>query len=769
MTVAVTDTTTAIRSWLRTSTVPTTAATIVALLTAQHYLWPAPAGVLMRGVIIGALTALISIGITLVYRANRIVNFAQGDMGLVPTMGAVLLMVGPGITYFVAMFAGLVVALLLGALTEFLIIRRFKNAPRLILTVATLGLAQVFAALSISLPSLARNAFPHTFTVDSAPTRFPSPFTWSFEISPVIFHSDDIVAMVVVVACVIGLAAFFRFTNMGMAVRASSESSDRAALLGIPVKRVQMTVWVLASLLAYLAIFLRAGVIGVPLGQVLGPSILVRALAACVIGGMTSLPLVFAGAVALGVVEQAIVYSTGGETLVAPILFVVVLLVLLVQRRAKLARSEGLSSWQVITDIRKVPPELAGLPEVRWVMRGLGAAVAVIVLAIPFVLSTSEVSLAGVVAVFAMVGVSLVVLTGWAGQVSLGAVAFVGIGAAVGGSVTSRLGWDITIALLVAGLVGALTSIVIGLPALRIQGLLLAVTTLAFAQAVSSYALNRNYFDSWLPEPRLERPPVFGLIPIATETQYYYFVVVCLALTLLVARRLRRSRVGRVMIGVRENDRAAQAFGISPVRAKLTAFAVAGFISAFAGAVFVHHQQFLGIQSYEPQESLVVFTMVVIGGLGSLPGAVLGAVYVKGAQYFLPNELSFFVSGVGLLLVLLALPGGIGSLLYQARDGYLRLVANRRQIIVPSLFADAADLAKVGLSRERGMAFLREMADRLDAADTPLIGGSVEGPPPAPLDAIEVRRPGRPAGPDPDPDADARATASGASPGGTTT
>ena len=99
--------------------------------------------------------------------------------------------------------------------------------------------------------------------------------------------------------------------------------------------------------------------------------------------------------------------------------------------------------------------------------------------------------------------------------------------------------------------------------------------------------------------------------------------------------------------------------------------------------------------------------------LGSLPGAVLGAVYVKGAQYFLPNDLSFFVSGAGLLLVLLALPGGIGSLLYQARDGYLRMVATRRKIMVPSLFADAADLAKVGLSKERGLAFLREMADRL--------------------------------------------------------
>jgi len=314
--------------------------------------------------------------------------------------------------------------------------------------------------------------------------------------------------------------------------------------------------------------------------------------------------------------------------------------------------------------------------------------------------------------------VSLVVLTGWAGQVSLGAVAFLAIGAAVGGAVTSRLGWDLAIALLVAGVVGAAISIVIGLPALRIRGLLLAVTTLAFAQAVAVYGLNRAEFGWWLPLTRIERPELFGLIPIASERQYYYFVLACLVLMLSVAKRLRRSRVGRVMIGVRENDRAAQAFGVSPVRAKLTAFAASGFIAAFAGAVFVHHQQRLGIEPYATEESLAVFSMVVIGGLGSLSGAILGAVYVIGSQYFLPPELSFFAGGAGLLIVLMTLPGGLGSLMYQARDAFLRWVAQRHAIMVPSLFADATDMSAVGLSRERGMAFLRELADRMDGGGT---------------------------------------------------
>jgi len=283
--------------------------------------------------------------------------------------------------------------------------------------------------------------------------------------------------------------------------------------------------------------------------------------------------------------------------------------------------------------------------------------------------------------------------------------------------------------------------VVIGLPALRIRGLLLAVITLAFAQAVATYGLNRADVG-WLPRGRIERSALLGIVPIETEAQYYYFIVACLVLVLSVARRLRRSRVGRVIIGVRENDRAAQAFGVSPVRAKLTAFAVSGFIASFAGAVFVHHQQGLGQQPYATEESLAVFSMVVIGGLGSLPGAVLGAVYVKGAQYFLPTELSFFVGGAGLLIVLLVLPDGLGALFYRARDAYLRQVARRRQIMVPSLFADARTIETVGLSRERGLAFLREMADRIDAGTMDPVPG-VE-PAPGDLVAVDVPPPDEP-------------------------
>jgi branched-chain amino acid transport system permease protein len=705
----------ALRRADRLRTARTIAIGAVVVYATQAIFFPTPVGQLLKGMIIGGLTALIAIGIALIYRANRIINFAQADLGAVPTAFTVMLITGAGLPLLLALPIGLATAVVIGALVEFLIIRRFASAPRLILTVATIGIAQALAGVAIIIPRLLERYWGGVFDANDISQRLPQPFDLTFEVGTTIFAAYDLIAVVTIVALVAGLAAFFRLTRIGIAVRAAAESGDRAMLLGIPVKRLGTVVWVLATCLAFAALFLRAGVLSASVGSILGPTILIRALAACVMGRMENFTLIFAGAVGIGVLEQAIFWDTSSRVLVAPIMFVLILVVLLFQRRGKLARTDEQSHWQAIDDVRPVPPELKHLPEVDLVMRGLPVLALLVALALPFVLSVSRINLAASILIYAMVGISLVILTGWAGQISLGQVAFMGFGAAVGGAVTTRLGWDIALSILIAGFVGALLAVVIGLPALRLKGLFLAVTTLAFAQATAVYFLNQGRFDWWLPEGRIERNDLFGAIPIESERNYYYFTLVVLLLVMAMAHQLRRSRTGRVLIGIRENERGAQAFGVNPVRAKLTAFAFSGFIAAVAGAVFVHHQTALGTQPYEATESLAVFTMVVIGGLGSLPGAIAGALYVKGSAAFLPSELTFFASGLGLLAVLIALPGGLASLIYRARDGYLRWVATRRKIMVPSLFADAADLDTITSSSDKGMEFVRQMADVMDA------------------------------------------------------
>ena len=191
--------------------------------------------------------------------------------------------------------------------------------------------------------------------------------------------------MLVVPVVIAALTAFFRYTNIGIAVRASAESADRAALLGVPVKRIQTIVWVVASVLAYIAMFLRAGIVGLPIGSVLGPTILVRALAAAVIGRMEKLPTIFVASLALGIIETAIVFATDTALLVDPILFIIVLAALLFQRRGQATRvdDDQTTSWQASREVRPIPRELANLPEVKWGIRGLTAVFAFILIVLP--------------------------------------------------------------------------------------------------------------------------------------------------------------------------------------------------------------------------------------------------------------------------------------------------------------------------------------------------------------------------------------------------
>jgi branched-chain amino acid transport system permease protein len=654
---------------------------VIALVLRQ--LWNVPWGVVVQGLIIGGLTALVALGIALVYRANRIINFAQGDLGAVPATLAVLLIMSLGVPYVVGFATGLVAAIVLGVLVETLIIRRFFRAPRLILTVATIGLAQVLAACGLLLPNL--------FDSSTFAPRLEPPFHLTFTVNPIRFEATDILTLLVVPIAFVALALFLRRSSVGIAIRAAAERADRASTLGIPVKRLHTVVWVVATVLAFVAMFLRAGVVGPQIGSVLGPGILLRVLAAAVIGRMERFPTIAAAALGLGIVEQDIFWHWHEASYIDPALFIVILGALLLirqSRRTSRIDSDETSTWQAAREVRPVPRELVRLPEVRYARWGLGLALCAFLLTLPAWLDQSRVNLAAAIVIFGIIGLSLVVLTGWAGQVSLGQMAFVGIGAAVGGSLTSRLGWDLSIALLVAGLVGAVVAVIIGFPAIRRGGLTLAVMTLAFALAASSYFLNRQFFSDWLPALRIDRPPIFGSVDVASETRFYYLTLACLVIALAMVRGVRRSRTGRVLIGIRENERAARAFGVDATRTKLAAFAFSGFLAAFAGALFVHHQTGLGTAPYAPEESLTVFTMVVIGGLGSVPGALLGATYVRGVDWFVPSDYRFLATGAGLLLVLMIAPGGLGAVMYDVRDWYLRKVAHRRGVIVPSLVAD---------------------------------------------------------------------------------
>ena len=690
--------------------------------------WHVPGGVLVQGTIIGALTSLLALGLALVWRANRIINFAAGDLGAVPATLAVLLTISTvAVSWWLALAAGLAVALVVGAAVELLLVRRFASSPRLVLSVATIGIAQVLAAGSLLLPRY--------FTVST--NTIPQPFNLHLTIDPIVFGGADIVAVATVPIVLVGLALFLRRSDVGIAVRAGADRADRAASLGIPIRRLQTVVWVLAAVLGFLAVFLRSSILGPPIGQVpaggigpavLGPALLLRALAAAVIGRMERLPTVVGAAVVIGIVEQSVVWHWHEQAYVDPVLFVIVVVGVLATGGTSIGRvREGeVSTWQAAREVRPVPRELRRLPEVRATKLMLAVVVTAVLVAVPAFLSTSKLGLAAAILIFGIIGVSLVVLTGWAGQVSLGQVAFVGIGAAVSGAITARLGWDLAFGLLLAGLVGAVVAVVVGLPAVRRRGLTLAVTSLAFALMTSDYLLNRTFFGEgttidWLPSVRISRPPLFGAIAVDTDTRFYYLCLVGLALAVAMAYGVRRSRTGRAIIAARENERAAEAFGVSARRLTLFALAFSGFLAAFAGALFVYQQAGLDPSPYQPPASLEVFAMAVIGGLGSIPGALIGATYVRGVDYFLPSQWQILATGVGLLAVLLVLPGGLGAALADARDGLLRRLAARRSIIVGSFTEETPEAdeappvaARPATARSHGDGPARLVVDGVD-------------------------------------------------------
>jgi branched-chain amino acid transport system permease protein len=655
----------------RTSLLVGAAASVIAVATT-------PLGIVVLGVVIGSLNALLAIGLVLIYRSNRVVNFSHGEIGGSAAVLTVLLIVD-GWSYFLAVGAGIALAIVTGALVELLVIRRFVRSPRLLLAVATIALAQILSFVSLTLPRL--------FGRPVVPTRFRTPLSGlRFTVDPVIFDGNHLLVIAAAIGAVAGVTAFLQRTDFGIGVQASAENAERAMLCGIPIRSLSTLVWVIAATLSALSAILQAPITGLPIGVLVGPALLLRGLAAAVVARMQSLPVAVAAAIGLGVFEQSIYFRYGRSTIMDALLVVVILVALLAQRRGT-SRADAFdsSTWEAIGQVRPIPAELRRLPEVRVGRVAVLVSCAAAAIVIPWqVLAESRITLATSMVLWSLVGVSLVVLAGWAGQISLGQFGLVGLGAATAGSLMEA-GWDFMLATAAAVVVGVVGAVLLGLPALRLRGFFLAVTTLAFAVAMASYALRLTWL---VPEGLVDRPVLFGSIDLENELTYYYACLVVLALTVLCLRGIRSSRTGRAIVGVRDNERAAQAFGISAMGGKLAAFALSGAIAGLAGALFVAQQHRLQLEQFQPLRSLEVLTMVVIGGLGSVPGAILGAVYVRGAQDFLQGPGSILATGVGLIALLLVLPKGLGSVVFATRDAILRRVAERRGIIVASLLAD---------------------------------------------------------------------------------
>ena len=633
----------------------------------QVVLFPMPPSVWFEGLIMGLLGALMAVGLALVFRLNRIVNFAQGDLGSAPTVLAYGLIALSGVNYFLGLATGLAAAVVLTAGLEVLVVRRFVRAPRLVLTVATIGLSQALIVGALLVPRIWGSA-----SIGTASIAFP----WHVRISlsPIVLTADDLVALVIAPLALAAVALWSKRSELGIAARATGDRRDRAAMLGIPVNRLQTVTWVVAGVLSFLGLFCKAAIVGLPLDPTFSLVALVTALGALSLGGFTDLPRVALAAVAVGTLEQGVSWDEPQRpTLVLAVLAAVVVGGLLVQRvtGSSLARSDG-AGWSLVGSVRQRATTVAaaGLPEVR-ALRATGVVVAAALAAtVPLWLGPGNLLELSTLLVLAVVGCSVVVLTGWSGQVSLGQMSFAAVGGVVGAVALIDWHWDLSLALLAGGAAASAAAVVVGLPTLRLDGIVVAVTTLAFALATSSYLLDRAEF-SWIPAGQLPTPSLFG-VPVASQAGVYLLCLGVGALVVVGMRGLRASRTGRAWRAVATNERAAAGHGIGPGRARLTGFAVSGFIAGLAGCLLVVVNQQYVETPYSVTQSLVVFTATVVGGLGSAGGALIGAALVEGSTLFLPPSWQLFPSAAGVLIVLFAFPSGVAGLV---AAGWDRLVA----------------------------------------------------------------------------------------------
>lgn len=626
-----------------------------------------PTGIIVLGLMLGGLSSLLALGLVLIYRANRFVNFAHGPMGLVAGVVTAELVAEKGVSFWLAMPLGVAAGAGIGVFTERSFVARLARAPRVIVMVASIGLAQLFGGFQALIPILIGNLAPN----------YQVPLGIEFEIFPVRFSGSFVFTALVVPVCLLGLAAFLRLTRYGIAVRALAQNEERARSLGVPARRVSLLLWAIAGAFAAVGGILTIPLLGFNLqGTQQGPSVFLLALAAAVVGRMYSLPTTFFASLGLGVAYQGIYWNTARSSYTDLVTLVVILVALALQSRGvgRVMESLSATSWDVLTPVRPVPPELARLPVVRWGYRGAAAVVLLGAVAVPAFLSPSQAQIYGVLIVFAMAAVAVAVVSGFGGQITLGHWAVVGVGAFVGSQVVGRVGF--VPGLVVAAAAAAAVSVLIGLPALRISGLFYAVTTLAFAVPAQSLFFSMSLFGMDTP---IEAPSLFGWT-IESNQAIGYVALALLVLAVVAVHNLRSSTWGREIIATRENERVAAAHGLATLRAKLLAYAVSGAIAGVAGYVYLFNQRLIDAQSFAADRSLMLLTMVVVGGLGSVPGAIMGALAVQTATLVLDGSWELLGTGVGLLLVVLFLPGGLSSLLYRGRDALLAYVARRQNV-----------------------------------------------------------------------------------------
>ncbi len=660
--------------------------------------------IVFDGIVQGLAISVIAVGVVLVYRATRIINFAVGNMGVVGAALLSLLVVQYHVPFWVGLGIALVTGLAFGALVDASVIRRLRKSPRVVVLVATIGVAQIAEVIAIKIP-----------TPSDPSLHYPSAIGGIWTVAGVQVRGSDLSILIIVPITLVALIWFLDRTTLGKTVKACASNPSLARLSGISPKVISTMVWALAAGLSTLSIVLIAGQTG-SAGDVttLGSQTLSLALVAAVIGGMVSFPRAIIASLGIGLAESILNFNFIAEPGLINLLILITVLVAVLFNRE---RGDETEVFAFTPQARPIPVRLQSYRWARNVNKSGIFLLAVIGILLPLVFTEpSTQQIFTEVLAFAICATSLTVLTGWLGQLSLGQMAFAGLGALFAARLVEA-GVPFWLAIAVTTIASAMIATILGLGSLRVRGLYLAVVTFTFALAAQQYFFSLPILSGQSSDGS-DLPFVPGKLfslSFPGQRTYYYVVLVILGVVLLVTTRFRDSGVGRSIMAVRDNETAAAAYTVRPAWEKIRAFSIAGALAGLGGALLsgaFSNVAFAGPGSpFIVDGSLSLVAMVVIGGMGSVTAAVIGAVWVIGIPALAPNNavLGLLASSVGLLAILLYFPRGLNQISYDVRDAFLawadrrfgketETVANRQPATVLRPTPERRDVAMPSLT-----------------------------------------------------------------------
>ena len=638
--------------------------------------WETPLPPVVLGMIVGLTYGLLAVGLVLVYRTNRVVNFAHGEIGAFGAAFFGLAVVRWHVPYWVALPFGLAIGGLVGGIAEVAVVRRLRRAPKLMSVVATLAVGAVVVGFARAVNSTAGAGF-----IYPEPSGLPT-----FRIGGLLVTRAYTGMLFLGPALVIGLIVFLRKSRYGLALRAASAAPETARMSGVFATRMSSLAWVLAGALSAFTAIITQPSLGFTGAQSFGPPLLLRALAAAAIGRMTSLTVALLAGIGLGVVEQLLLWNYSQAGIVDVVLFAIIIVALLVQRTRVGREEEERGSWAAVQVLRPLPEQLREI----WLVRHLGTIIGVAALAFAaalpvFVSNSTAVTLSGIYAL-AIVGLSLGIVTGLGGQLSVGQFAIAAVAAVVSYRVSSHHG-NFALAFIYGALAAGVVSLLLGLPALRARGLMLTVTTLAFALITPTWLLGQPWMLGSGVSPG--HPAPLG-VRLDNGRSYYVLALSLLVVVLVLARNVRRGGLGRVLTAIRDNEDNARAFTVAAVRVKSQAFVLAGIIAGIGGALYAHSLVRIGAASFPTRVSIDLVVMAVIGGLGIVSGPLLGALLVLAFPAFVPlDSAGITATALGQLLIIMYLPGGIAQIVEPLRNRVAAFLGKRAGVDVAAAYASA--------------------------------------------------------------------------------